>query len=54
MASDANYLHRMTCLFCVNVLAEPCGQELASKMLLPTVLSLTGDNVANVRYGRTG
>ncbi|CAG0921341.1 unnamed protein product [Notodromas monacha] len=50
MASDANYLHRMTCLFCVNVIAEPCGTDLASELLLPTVVSLTSDNVANVRF----
>lgn len=40
----------MTCLFCINVLAEVCGQEITTKMLLPTVLLLATDNVANVRF----
>lgn len=40
----------MTCLFCINVLAEVCGPEITTKMLLPTVLLLATDNVANVRF----
>ncbi len=40
----------MTCLFCINVLAESCGQELTQKVLLPTVLGLASDQVANVRF----
>jgi len=50
MARDQNYLHRMTCLFCINVLTEVCGQEMAGKLMLPTVLSLANDHVANVRF----
>jgi serine/threonine-protein phosphatase 2A regulatory subunit A len=50
MARDQNYLIRMTCLFCINVLAESCGQELTQKVLLPTVLGLASDQVANVRF----
>lgn len=40
----------MTCLFCINVLAEVCGPEISTKMLLPTVLLLATDTVANVRF----
>lgn len=40
----------MTCLFCINVLAEVCGAEISTKMLLPTVLLLAPDPVANVRF----
>ncbi|GIY98639.1 protein phosphatase 2A regulatory subunit A, putative [Caerostris extrusa] len=40
----------MTCLFCVNVLAEACGPEITAKCMLPTVLNLASDNVANVRF----
>lgn len=40
----------MTCLFCINVLAEVCGPEISTKMLLPTVLLLANDGVANVRF----
>ncbi len=77
MARDQNYLHRMTCLFCINVsllsvssvtdhkcgskayracfsimqvLSEACGLEVTGKVLLPTVISMAGDNVANVRF----
>jgi serine/threonine-protein phosphatase 2A regulatory subunit A len=50
MARDQNYLIRMTCLFCINVLASACGQELTQKILLPTVLGLASDPVANVRF----
>lgn len=40
----------MTCLFCINVLAEVCGADISTKMLLPTVLLLAPDPVANVRF----
>lgn len=40
----------MTCLFCINVLAEVCGPEITTKLLLPTVLLLAADPVANVRF----
>lgn len=50
MARDQNYLHRMTCLFCINVLAEACGAEITERLLLPTVLNMASDNVANVRF----
>ena len=50
MARDSNYLHRMTCLFCINVLAEACGRDLTTKHLLPVVLTSSDDTVANVRF----
>ncbi|XP_067009843.1 serine/threonine-protein phosphatase 2A 65 kDa regulatory subunit A alpha isoform isoform X3 [Anabrus simplex] len=50
MSRDQNYLHRMTCLFCINVLAEACGPEITAKLMLPTVLNMANDNVANVRF----
>ena len=36
MSRDQNYLHRMTCLFCINVLAEACGPEITERLMLPT------------------
>ena len=67
MARDQNYLHRMTCLFCINVLAtvrktlsnlevtccllQACGPEITERQLLPTVLGMATDSVANVRWG---
>ena len=50
MSSDTNYLHRMTCLFCINALAEVCPQDVITNVLLPTVLSLMADRVSNVRF----
>lgn len=40
----------MTCLFCLNMLAEVCGTDITTKLLLPTVLLLAADPVANVRF----
>lgn len=50
MSRDQNYLHRMTCLFCINVLAEACGAEITERLMLPTVLNMASDMVANVRF----
>jgi len=50
MSRDPNYLHRMTCLFCINVLADVCGQDITLKHLLPTVTQMASDGVANVRF----
>jgi len=50
MSRDQNYLHRMTCLFCINVLAVACGPEITERQLLPTVLTMATDSVANVRF----
>ena len=50
MSRDQNYLHRMTCLFCINVMAEVVGAEVTNKLLMPVVVSLAADAVANVRF----
>ncbi|KAK8752318.1 hypothetical protein OTU49_004827, partial [Cherax quadricarinatus] len=50
MSRDGNYLHRMTCLACINVVGEVCGKDVTTKTLLPTVLSMANDNVPNVRF----
>ena len=33
MSRDQNYLHRMTCLFCINVLAEACGADITERLV---------------------
>ncbi|KAL0973031.1 hypothetical protein UPYG_G00197960 [Umbra pygmaea] len=50
MANNPNYLHRMTTLFCINYLSEACGQEITTKQMLPVVLKMSNDQVANVRF----
>merc|ERR1719479_855775 len=50
MSKNPNYLHRMTCLFCINVLAEACGPDITEKLLIPTALSMVTDQVPNVRF----
>ena len=50
MAKDVNYLHRMTTLFAINTMIDVCGTEVTTKLILPTVISLAKDNVANVRF----
>ncbi|XP_070221877.1 serine/threonine-protein phosphatase 2A 65 kDa regulatory subunit A alpha isoform [Bos mutus] len=50
LSEAPNYLHRMTTLFCINVLSEVCGQDITTKHMLPTVLYMAGDPVANVRF----
>lgn len=50
MSKDQNYLHRMTCLFCINVLAEAVGPDITVNAMLPVVLQLSSDAVANVRF----
>ncbi|WAR05502.1 2AAA-like protein [Mya arenaria] len=50
MARDQNYLHRLTCLFCINLMSEACGTELTVKLMLPTILGMATDSVANVRF----
>merc|ERR550519_1838186 len=50
LSRDQNYLHRLTCLFCINVLAEAVGPDITERLLLPTVLAMAADNVANVRF----
>ncbi|XP_057245029.1 serine/threonine-protein phosphatase 2A 65 kDa regulatory subunit A alpha isoform-like isoform X2 [Malurus melanocephalus] len=40
----------VTTLFCINVLSEVCGQEVTTTQMLPTVLRMAADAVANVRF----
>lgn len=37
-------------LIVLKVLAEVCGPDITTKIMLPTVLAMTNDNVANVRF----
>ena len=50
MAQENNYLHRMTTLFAINLLVEVCSQEVTKETMLPVVLKLADDPVANVRF----
>ena len=50
MAQDPNYLHRLTTLFAINVLVEVCTEEVVKTSMLPVVLKLAVDPVANVRF----
>lgn len=50
LSEEGNYLHRMTCLFSISVLAEACGPRITEQLLLPTILKLSHDFVANVRF----
>ncbi len=50
MAQDPNYLHRLTTLFSINVLTEVCSEEVVQGSMLPVVLKLAVDPVANVRF----
>jgi len=34
----------------LKVLSEACGPDVTGKVLLPTVISMASDNVANVRF----
>ncbi|XP_027766179.1 serine/threonine-protein phosphatase 2A 65 kDa regulatory subunit A alpha isoform [Empidonax traillii] len=38
------------CLTCPQVLSEVCGQEVTTQQMLPTVLRMAADAVANVRF----
>jgi serine/threonine-protein phosphatase 2A regulatory subunit A len=50
LSHDQNYLHRMTCLFCINVLAEVCEASLIEEQMLPIVFQMADDQVPNVRF----
>uniref|UniRef100_A0A665UMT2 Serine/threonine-protein phosphatase 2A 65 kDa regulatory subunit A beta isoform n=1 Tax=Echeneis naucrates TaxID=173247 RepID=A0A665UMT2_ECHNA len=59
MANDPNYLHRMTTLFScshvyfLRVVVHCCGypyREITTKQMLPVVLKMSNDQVANVRF----
>ncbi|KAL5270366.1 hypothetical protein ACHWQZ_G001177 [Mnemiopsis leidyi] len=50
MARDPNYLHRMTTLFAINVLAEVCPPDVIAKFMVPVISNLAADAVPNVRF----
>ena len=50
MARDPNYLHRMTTLFAINVLAEVCPPDVIAKFMVPVIANLAADAVPNVRF----
>ncbi|KAK6023917.1 HEAT repeat protein [Ostertagia ostertagi] len=49
LSKDPNYLHRMTCLFCLNSLAAAVGPERTAKEIMPVIKELSEDNIPNVR-----
>jgi serine/threonine-protein phosphatase 2A regulatory subunit A len=40
----------MTCLFCINALADVVGADVIKRLFLPTIKTLAADQVANVRF----
>lgn len=40
----------MTCLFCINALADVVGADVIKRLFLPTIKTLSQDQVANVRF----
>ena len=50
MASDNNYLKRMTMLFCINELCKAFNTNEIEALLLPTILKMCEDTVPNVRF----
>jgi serine/threonine-protein phosphatase 2A regulatory subunit A len=40
----------MTCLFCINALADVVGADAIKRLFLPTIKTLGSDPVANVRF----
>ncbi|KAF6021023.1 PPP2R1A [Bugula neritina] len=50
MSRDLNYLHRMTCLFCINTLARDAKRNRLVKLMLSTVVGLASDDVPNVKF----
>jgi serine/threonine-protein phosphatase 2A regulatory subunit A len=40
----------MTCLFCINALADVVGADCIKRLFLPTIKTLSADPVANVRF----
>lgn len=40
----------MLSYFFFKALSEACGQEITTKQMLPIVLKMAGDQVANVRF----
>jgi len=50
MHNHNNYLHRMTTLFSIGVLADVIGPEVINEQLLPILIKLAADPVPNIRF----
>ena len=50
LATDNNYLKRMTMLFCINELCQAFSKTEIEQLLLPTIIKLSEDTVPNVRF----
>ena len=50
LASDNNYLKRMTMLFCINELCKAFNKNEIEALLLPTIIKMSADSVPNVRF----
>jgi len=50
LATDNNYLKRMTMLFCINELCQAFSKTEIEQLLLPTIIKLSEDSVPNVRF----
>lgn len=50
MHSHTNYLQRMTTLYGTEVLSKSLSPEILESELVPMVMNMTGDAVANVRF----
>ena len=50
LSKDTNYLKRMTMLFCINELCDAVDNNIVEECLLPTIIDLSKDKVANVRF----
>ena len=50
LASDNNYLKRMTMLFCINELCKAFNKNEIEALLLPTIIKMSEDSVPNVRF----
>jgi len=47
--TNTNYLHRMTILFLIATIGKQINSDYMNKNILPVVVSLSKDPVANVR-----
>jgi serine/threonine-protein phosphatase 2A regulatory subunit A len=50
MLANANYLQRMTGLYCMQVLLSGASSATIDSVILPILLPMAGDSVANIRF----
>ena len=50
MASDDNYLHRMTVIFALTTMADALPANTVRDSVLPTVIDLSSDPIPNIRF----